>query len=102
MAQPEQRRKYPRYAVDRDVTVVIDGSALHGHLVDVSDGGAFVKLSIEVAVGADVLLALQGEDVEARAAVQRVAAEGFAIRFDRETVGRIVGTAARKPGGERR
>jgi len=90
-----QRRKHERIAVDREVDIEIGGRRLRGRLVDVSDGGAFVRLSIDVAMGDEVTLALADEPVRARADVRRVDTEGFAIRFDQETVGRIMREAAR-------
>jgi len=102
MSGKEQRRKFERYAVDQEVTIEIGGARLHGRLADISDGGAFVKLSIEVEVGSDVMLALEEAGVAAPGEVRRVGQEGFAIRFDEETVGRILGRAARDPGKDRR
>ena len=95
MAANAQRRKHERYPVDREVTVEIGGQRLQGQLVDVSDGGAFVRLSIDVELGEEVMLALADEPVAAHADVSRVAGNGFAIRFDEETVGRIMQEAAR-------
>lgn len=102
MSADEQRRKFERHAVDQEVTIEIGGARFQGHLTDISDGGAFVRLSIDVEVGADVLLALDNAEVEAAGEVRRVVQDGFAIRFDEETVGRIVGRAAREPGKNRR
>lgn len=94
-----QRRKHERYPVDREVYVEIDGNRLRGRLVDVSEGGAFLRLAIEVEVGDAVRLALNDPPAAARADVCRVADEGFAIRFDQETVGRIMREAARNGTG---
>lgn len=90
-----QRRQFPRYPVDNEVTVEVAGTRLRGRLADVSDGGAFVRLSIDVPIGSDVLLALRDMGEPAPAKVRRVARDGFAIRFDQETVGRIFSQAAR-------
>jgi hypothetical protein len=96
MVANAQRRKFERFPIDCEVEVEIHGRHLHGRLTDVSQGGAFVKLEIEVAVGDDVLLALEdAQKVAAGASVRRVTGDGFAIRFDEETVGRIMAEAAR-------
>ena len=97
MSEREQRRKFQRYAVDQEVAIEIGGHRFRGRLADVSDGGAFVRLSIEIEIGTEVRLALEEAKVGGPGEVRRVTQEGFAIRFDRETVGRIVGQAARKP-----
>ncbi len=81
-----EQRKFERQSVDREVVVEIGGVRLHGNLVDVSDGGAFIKMAIEVAVGDEVQLALadQTHSVETQAAVRRIDRGGFAIRFSPE------------------
>jgi hypothetical protein len=89
-----ERRLEQRYEVDREVSVEVSGSLLHGHLTDVSDHGAYVTLSIDVAVGTEVILALSDKPVQAAAEVRRIGSGGFAIQFDQETVGMIMREAA--------
>ncbi len=83
-----ERRKSERYPVDREVTVEIAGSHLYGRLTNVSEGGAFIELTIEVEAGDEVRFALQ--DVPMRGEIHRVAANGFGIRFAADELAAIL------------
>ena len=83
-----ERRKSERYPVDSEVTVEIAGSHLYGRLTNVSEGGAFIELTIEVAAGDDVRFALA--DVPMQGEIRRVAEHGFAIQFPADELARIL------------
>ena len=83
-----ERRKSERYPVDRDVTVEIGGSHLNGRLTNVSEGGAFIELTIEVEAGDEVCFALQ--DAPIRGEIHRVADRGFGIRFTDDEMAKIL------------
>jgi hypothetical protein len=87
-----ERRRNKRFPVDRDVTVEIAGSHLYGRLTNISEGGAFMKLTIEVETGDEVRLAL--DDVSTDGEVRQVGEDGFGIRFTDEEMAKILSLRA--------
>ena len=82
MSSYEDRRVYPRVPVALPGFLQIDGTRHHVQLLDVSEGGAKLDCSIDLPVGATVLIDC---GVVGREAVVRWKNAGVVgIRFERE------------------
>ncbi len=75
------RRASERFVVDREVTVEIGGSRFRGRLVDVSDRGAFVRLSIDLLSDETMQIELPDRSVRASADIRRITDNGVGILF---------------------
>lgn len=87
-----ERREFERHSVGRDVTIEIDGVRVPGRLVEYSEGGAFIKLGVDVSVmaGATIKFALADVPDQPAANVHRVAPEGVAVRFGTDKVAKFI------------
>ena len=85
-----ERRSSARRSIDREVVVEVEGERRSGRLANVGERGAFVQPHMDLKVGDEIVIELLGGKIRAVAGVYRVDPGGIAIRFDDETIGRLV------------
>lgn len=83
----EERRRYPRFCLNLRVTLAVEGStaAFPAELVDISEGGCFLRVPIPVRTGWHVFVsfALTAADSSctAEGRIVRVQNVGFGVQF---------------------
>ncbi len=88
----DERRKFSRHSVGRDITIEIDGVRVPGRLVEYSEDGTFIKLEVDanVLAGATVQLDLSDVPDQPSVSVHRVASVGVAVRFGSDKVAKLI------------
>ena len=88
----DERRKFQRHSVGRDVMIEIDGVRVPGRLVKYSEDGAFIRLGVDVSVtaGATIQFALSDVPDQPAANVHRVTSAGVAVRFGSDKVAKLI------------
>lgn len=88
MINPQERRRYPRYALDLPVILVLTSdseTSYSGEMRDLSAGGCFFRAVLPHTNFANVSLSFKRQlraPTVAGHVVRRVSSEGFAVSFD--------------------